>query len=98
MRLIESMLLYLCVNQSRALQSVIHNCLNISIFQVVHCMGCLKLWSPSTAGNNKKCQPFCFVGIGVPLMFSPTFEVPLDRCTFTSHHALDLKFIYCEDG
>ncbi|XP_028393358.1 hypoxia-inducible factor 1-alpha-like isoform X2 [Dendronephthya gigantea] len=72
--------------------------LKASTYRVVHCMGCLKLWSPSNASDSKKCQPFCFVGIGVPLMFSPTFEVPLDRCTFTSHHALDLKFLYCEEG
>ena len=73
--------------------------LKASTYRVVHCMGCLKLWSPSNGStSSKKFQPYCFVGIGVPLMFSPTFEVPLDRCTFTSHHALDMKFIYCEDG
>lgn len=63
-------------------------------------MGCLKIAAgeDEDARDCKKSRPLVFVGIGVPLMFTPTFEVPLDRCTFSSHHALDLKFIYCEEG
>ncbi|XP_046859556.1 hypoxia-inducible factor 1-alpha-like isoform X2 [Xenia sp. Carnegie-2017] len=72
--------------------------LKASTYRVVHCMGCIKFWLPSTVNGSMKTKSSCFVGIGVPLMFSPTFEVPLDRCTFTSHHSLDLKFIFCEEG
>ena len=60
-------------------------------------MGCMKAFANVGVGRESK-PNLCFVGIGVPLMFTPTFEVPLDRCTFSSRHTLDLNFIYCEDG
>ena len=41
--------------------------------------------------------PMFLVGIGVPLMFSSTFEVPLDRATFTSRHSLDMNFLSCDE-
>lgn len=41
--------------------------------------------------------PLFMVAIGVPLMFSSTFEVPLDRATFTSRHNLDMNFLSCDE-
>ena len=41
--------------------------------------------------------PLFMVAIAVPLMFSSTFEVPLDRATFTSRHSLDMNFLSCDD-
>ena len=66
-------------------------------FKVVHCMGHLKSVTTG-AKSDQKGSRFCFIGIGVPLMFSSTFEVPLDQGTFSSHHSLDLSFMYCENG
>jgi len=48
------------------------------------------------AGREEK-VPLFLVAIAVPLMFATTFEVPLDRGTFTSRHMLDMKFMQCDD-
>lgn len=50
----------------------------------------------SENGEEEK-VPMFLVGIGVPLMFSSTFEVPLDRATFTSRHSLDMNFLSCDE-
>ena len=41
--------------------------------------------------------PHFMVAIGVPLMVASNFEVPVDRCTFTSRHSLDMKILSCDD-
>jgi len=50
----------------------------------------------SETGEEEK-VPMFMVAIGVPLMFSSTFEVPLDRATFTSRHSLDMNFLSCDE-
>ena len=49
-----------------------------------------------TESGEEECVPLFMVAIGVPLMFSSTFEVPLDRATFTSRHSLDMNFLSCD--
>lgn len=60
-------------------------------------MGCIKTITNGVESVEKG-TPLCFVGIGVPLMYTSTFEVPLDQATFSSHHNLDLTFVYSENG
>lgn len=57
----------------------------------------MKVSTMKTPEGDVSTAPVFFVAIGVPLMFSSTFEVPLDRRTFTSRHSLDMKFLYCDD-
>jgi hypothetical protein len=49
------------------------------------------------ADGKKEKVPLFLVAIAVPLMFATTFEVPLDRGTFTSRHMLDMKFLQCDE-
>ena len=50
----------------------------------------------SESGEEEK-VPLFMVAIGVPLMFTSTFEVPLDRATFKSRHSLDMNFLSCDE-
>ena len=65
--------------------------------QVVHCTGCMKMSVKVSESGEEEKVPLFMVAIGVPLMFTSTFEVPLDRATFTSRHSLDMKFLSCDD-
>lgn len=71
--------------------------LKASTYRVVHCMGRLKSVITG-AQSDKEGSHCCFIGIGVPLMFNSTFEVPLDQATFSSHHSLDFSFQYSENN
>lgn len=66
-------------------------------FKVVHCTGCMKMQVRVSETGEEEQVPMFLVGIGVPLMFSSTFEVPLDRATFTSRHSLDMNFLSCDE-
>lgn len=65
--------------------------------KVVHCTGCMKMLVKVSDTGEEERVPLFMVAIGVPLMFSSTFEVPLDRATFTSRHSLDMNFLSCDD-
>lgn len=65
--------------------------------KVVHCTGCMKMTLRVSESGEEEQVPLFMVAIGVPLMFSSTFEVPLDRATFTSRHNLDMNFLSCDE-
>lgn len=72
--------------------------LRASTYRVVHCTGCMKMSVKVSDSGEEEKVPLFMVAIGVPLMFTSTFEVPLDRATFTSRHSLDMKFLSCDDS
>lgn len=72
--------------------------LRASTYRVVHCTGCMKMLVKVSDTGEEERVPLFMVAIGVPLMFSSTFEVPLDRATFTSRHSLDMNFLSCDDS
>jgi len=39
----------------------------------------------------------CLLAVGSPLLSTASFEVPVDRQTFVTKHALDLKITEVED-
>ncbi|XP_031570758.1 endothelial PAS domain-containing protein 1-like [Actinia tenebrosa] len=71
--------------------------LRASTYRVVHCTGSMKYTERIGADGKKENVPLFLVAIAVPLMFATTFEVPLDRGTFTSRHMLDMKFLQCDE-
>lgn len=73
--------------------------MNVFFFslKVVHCTGCMKTLVKTSDKGEKETVPLFMVAIAVPLMCSSTFEVPLDRATFTSRHSLDMNFLSCDD-
>lgn len=72
--------------------------LRASTYRVVHCTGSMKTLVKKTNEGEEEKVPLFMVAIAVPLMFSSTFEVPLDRATFTSRHSLDMNFLSCDDS
>lgn len=72
--------------------------LRASTYRVVHCTGCMKMTVRVSESGEEEQVPLFMVAIGVPLMFSSTFEVPLDRATFTSRHNLDMNFLSCDES
>lgn len=72
--------------------------LRASTYRVVHCTGCMKTLVKTSDKGEKETVPLFMVAIAVPLMCSSTFEVPLDRATFTSRHSLDMNFLSCDDS
>ncbi|EDO45858.1 predicted protein [Nematostella vectensis] len=71
--------------------------LRASTYRVVHCTGSMKYKTIINKEGQEQKVPLFLVAIAVPLMFATTFEVPLDRGTFTSRHMLDMKFLQCDD-
>ena len=69
----------------------------VSSLKVVQCTGCMKMSIRVSETGEEEHVPMFMVAIGVPLMFSSTFEVPLDRATFTSRHSLDMNFLSCDE-
>ena len=69
----------------------------VLFFQVVQCTGCMKMSVRVSESGEEEKVPMFMVAIGVPLMFTSTFEVPLDRATFTSRHSLDMNFLSCDE-
>ena len=67
------------------------------LFKVVQCTGCMKMSTKVSETGEEEQIPLFMVAVGVPLMFSSTFEVPLDRATFTSRHNLDMNFLSCDE-
>ncbi|XP_020896921.1 hypoxia-inducible factor 1-alpha [Exaiptasia diaphana] len=71
--------------------------LRASTYRVVHCTGSMKYTTRYDDDGREEKVPLFLVAIAVPLMFATTFEVPLDRSTFTSRHMLDMKFLQCDE-
>lgn len=64
--------------------------INASIYRVVHCVGIIQTYR-TKLGTSNGSMTRCLLAVGSPLLSNASFEVPVDRQTFVTKHALDLK-------
>jgi len=71
--------------------------LSASIYRVIHCVGKVQSYRTKYYSANDDYHTTCLIAVGTPLLASPTFDVPLDRTTFTSTHTLDMRIVSMEN-
>ena len=74
----------------------------LCILQVIHCSGFLIPCAPSvchTSSLKYSQEDVSFLVVECDSILHPSnHNIRLDSRSFISHHTMDMKFIYCDDG